>query len=195
MRRVCLLRHGATAANEKRLYCGFSDVPLSGAGTVALEELRNTMTYPTVSDFRVYTSGLLRTEQTLSILFGNIPHETEAGLREMNFGAFELHSYDELKIDPAYLDWISGDNDKNRCPGGESGEEMTRRVLTAFDALLRQDGDLLLVIHGGPIAAIMAALFPEAGKNRYEWQPAGGEGYLLEFDGAHAVRYTAVPMK
>ena len=193
MKRVCLLRHGATAANEKRLYCGTSDIPLSETGRAALAELRDTMSYPSASGFHVYTSGMRRAEQTLSILFGDVEHGTEPGLREMAFGAFELHSYDELKTDSAYLDWISGDNEKNRCPGGESGEEMTRRVLAAFDKLLRQDGDLLLVCHGGPIAAIMAHCFPAAGKSRYEWQPGGGRGYLIEFDGACARRWSAVP--
>ena len=193
MKRVCLLRHGLTAANERHLYCGSTDLPLSEPGRAALEKLRNTAVYPEVSAMRVYTSGMKRTEETLSILFGSLPHETEPGLREMDFGAFEQHGYDELKTDAAYLDWITGDNDLKRCPGGESGEEMTRRVLEAFGRLLRQDGDLLLVCHGGPIASIMAHCFPESGRSRYEWQPDHGRGYLIEFSGAKALRYFEIP--
>ena len=35
---IYLIRHGKTEANEKRLYCGSTDLPLSEAGR---EELRN----------------------------------------------------------------------------------------------------------------------------------------------------------
>ena len=30
--KLILIRHGKTAANEKHLYCGASDLPLSGGG-------------------------------------------------------------------------------------------------------------------------------------------------------------------
>ena len=53
---------------------------------------------------------------------------------------------------------------------------MTRRVLEAFSEL--PDGTAL-VAHGGVIAAIMASLFPEEGKHRYQWQPRNGHGYEI----------------
>ena len=34
--RILLLRHGITEANEKHLYCGSTDLPLSRAGREAL---------------------------------------------------------------------------------------------------------------------------------------------------------------
>ena len=37
----------------------------------------------------------------------------------------------------------------------------------------------MLVTHGGVIAALMANLFPEENKNRYQWQSPNGGGYLL----------------
>ena len=39
------------------------------------------------------------------------------------------------------------------------------------------------VTPGGVIAAIMARLFPQEGKNRYEWQPRPGHGYAVTPDG------------
>ena len=48
--------------------------------------------------------------------------------------------------------------------------------------------------HGGSIAAIMAHLFPDEGKNRYEWQPKNGRGFLLERDRETGPwRYRAIP--
>lgn len=192
MRRVYLIRHGATAANERRAYCGAADIPLSAAGRERLVRLRETARYPAADGLRIYTSGMRRTEETLALLFGEIPHSTVPGLQEMNFGAFELHSYSELKEEPAYLTWISGNNEKKRCPHGESGEEMTRRVLKAFYELLAE-GEFLAVTHGGPIAAVMSDLFPAEEKNRYEWQPSCGCGYRIKFDGGCAVCYDRIP--
>ena len=33
--------------------------------------------------------------------------------------------------------------------------------------------------NGGVIACIMAQLFPEENKNRYQWQPEPGHGYAV----------------
>ena len=193
MKRAYLIRHGMTEANENGLYCGATDIPLSDAGRAALLKLRATMRYPDISGLRIYTSGLARTEETLFLLFGEMPHEPVPALREMDFGAFEMRAYRELKNEPSYLDWITGDNEGNRCPGGESGEDMKRRVLAGFGRLLAQSGDFLVVAHGGPIAAVMEQLFPDAGRNRYEWQPASGTGYRIEFEGDRPLRWFPIP--
>ena len=193
MRRVTLLRHGATQANELWLYCGATDVPLSEAGEEKLRELRRTRTYPDLVGARIYTSGLARTEQTLRLLYGDVPHAAVPALREMNFGAFEMRSYEELQGEPAFQAWLAGDHERNRCPGGESGTDMTRRALEAFSKLLETEGDILIVAHGGPVAAIMGHLFPDEKKGRCDWQPNGGEGYTVAFDGGRPAAYTAVP--
>ena len=39
-----------------------------------------------------------------------------------------------------------------------------------------------MVTHGGPIAALMEHLFPGEGKNRFQWQPKNGRGYLLALE-------------
>ena len=36
---------------------------------------------------------------------------------------------------------------------------------------------------GGVIAAIMEAMFPREGKNRYQWQPRPGRGYAVTEEG------------
>lgn len=172
--KLYLIRHGETVANEAHLYCGSTDLPLSDAGRRELENLN----YP-LENVRFLTSGMRRTEQTLEILFGPVPHRAEPAFREVDFGKFEMHSYEELKDDPDYQFWITGNNDRNTPPGGESGEAQARRVLSALRTLLEEGQDTVLITHGGVIAAIMAAQFPQEGKNRYQWQPKPGHGYCL----------------
>ncbi len=182
MSKFYLIRHGATQANLEHRYCGSTDLPLSSQGRQALQAL----SYPIPAGCRFLTSGMLRTNQTMELLFGQISYEKNPSFREVDFGAFEMHTYEELKDDPRYLDWIAGDNMRNVPPGGESGEQMQQRILEALPELMRQD--TVLVTHGGVIATILDALFPEEGKNRYQWQPRPGYGYLIE-----EMRYTEIP--
>ena len=168
---IYLIRHGKTVANEQHLYCGSTDLPLSDGGR---EELHS-MHYD-ITPERFVTSGMKRTDETLRILFGNAPFSVDSRFREVDFGDFEMKSYEMLKDDPAYQIWLTGDNEANTPPGGESGVQMTRRVLEAFREI--PDGTALIT-HGGVIAAIMASLFPADGKHRYQWQPRNGHGYEI----------------
>ena len=178
--KLILIRHGKTEANEKHLYCGSTDIPLSEGGRAELFHKKETTACPNITGYCILTSGMKRCEETLEILYGNIPHETDAHFCEMNFGAFEMRSYEEMKNDPDYIAWISGDNEANITPGGESGNIMTARVIDGLQRLIEDGRDTLLVTHGGVIAAIMADLFPDEGKNRYEWQPKPGGGYVID---------------
>ena len=168
---IYLIRHGKTAANERHLYCGSTDLPLSPAGRAELEEMRYD-----ISGVRFLTSGMQRANETLNVLFGDVPFEIDPRFREVDFGIFEMKSYDELKDTPEYQAWLAGDNDSNIPPQGESGAQMRRRVLEAFSEIQE---DTCLITHGGVIAAIMEALFPEAHKTRYQWQPKNGCGYKI----------------
>lgn len=183
MSRLFLIRHGQTEANAAHLYCGSTDLPLSAAGRQALLALRPRYGGCVPSGCLYVTSGMTRTEQTLELLFGPVAHRRDPRLREIDFGAFEMHSYDQLKNDPAYQAWLSGDNMANKAPGGESGRQMEARVWAAFAEMRRAGQDTVIVTHGGVIAALMERLFPQMGRNRYQWQPAPGMGYLLEQEG------------
>ncbi|MGM9605698.1 MAG: histidine phosphatase family protein [Faecousia sp.] len=183
MSAIFLIRHGKTQANELHLYCGSTDLPLSPGGEAELKQLRYRL-----PPSRFLTSGMVRTEQTLALLFGDIPHSQAPEFREIDFGCFEMQSYAQLKDDPDYLSWISGDNHRNVPPGGESGEQMEQRVLSAFRRLEAENIPTVLITHGGVIACIMAYLFPSENKNRYQWQPEPGHGYAV-YEG----RYETIP--
>jgi alpha-ribazole phosphatase len=96
-----------------------------------------------------------------------------------------MHSYDQLKDTPAYQAWLTGDNEANIPPQGESGLQMKQRVLEAFREIRE---DTCIITHGGVIAAIMEYLFPEEGKHLYQWQPKNGCGYQISED-----TYTTFP--
>lgn len=170
--KIYLIRHGKTEANERHLYCGSTDLPLSQCGKEELGKLRYDL-----PNARFVSSGMRRANETLRILFGDIPFRIEPRFREVDFGIFEMRGYEELKNTAPYQVWLTGDNERNIPPKGESGEQMTRRVLEAFGELRK---DTVIVTHGGVIAAIMNECFPNAGNNRYTWQPPCGGGWLIE---------------
>ena len=117
-----------------------------------------------------------RTNETLQMLFGDVPYEIEPRFREVNFGIFEMHSYDQLKDTPEYQAWLAGDNEINVPPRGESGVQMKAWVLQALSEITE---DTCIITHGGVIAAIMEHLFPGEDKNRYQWQPQNGRGWVI----------------
>lgn len=168
---IYLIRHGKTEANEKHLYCGSTDLPLSEMGKAELQNLRYD-----IRNIRFLTSGMKRANETLQSLFGDVPYKIEPRFREVDFGVFEMHSYEELKDTPDYQAWLTGDNEGNVPPHGESGAQMKERVLAAFDEIRE---DTCIITHGGVIAALMEHLFPEENRNRYQWQPKNGRGYVV----------------
>ncbi len=89
------------------------------------------------------------------------------GLRELNFGAWEMRGFAEIEAEDAERLHAFWDRPGEvRPPGGESWNALCDRVEAALEALLATEaGDLVVVSHFGPIvAAIQRAdrLSPEA---------------------------------
>ncbi|MBQ8013680.1 MAG: histidine phosphatase family protein [Treponema sp.] len=195
---IFLFRHGLTLAGEKKLYCGKSDLPLSPRGEAELLEKKLTFFYPDISHCSLFTSGLVRTKQTQKLLYPGLTASVteEKGFQEIDFGDFEMKSYEELKENPDYQGWLRGEVDRiphrstesfdNPCPNGESWDKMNERVLVSLEKILKNDHSVAIFTHGGPISALMAHFFPEEEKSLYEWQPEFGEGYKITIEGESA---------
>jgi len=181
---IHLIRHGRTQENENRLYCGQTDFPLSESGAEELATFRNQGIYPPPADL-FFTSGLLRTEQTLDILYGKVCRIHVPGIAEYKFGLFEMKSYDELKYREDYQAWITDETGDAECPDGESKNRFVRRVVEGYSGIIDkvlQSGSASAFVscHGGAIACIMENLYPNT-QNFYEWQPKPGRGYTLTY--------------
>ena len=169
--KIYLIRHGKTEANMRSLYCGSTDVGLCEEGRQELYRIRHD-----IQNVRFLTSGMKRANETLKILFGDVPFDVDPRFREVDFGEFEMYSYEQLKDRADFQVWLSGDNQTNVPPGGESGAQMLNRAVQAYSELRDHT---CVVAHGGVIAGIMAHLFPQEGKSRYQWQPKNGHGYCI----------------
>ena len=200
MTELFLLRHGKTLANEEKRYCGKTDLPLSEQGREELLEKKERGAYPDISHCTIYTSGMKRTTQTLRLLYPELAKRftEEKAFQEIDFGDFEMKSYEELKENSAYTDWVSkevdrihGDTQENPCPNGESWNKMNERVLVSLEKILKNDRSVAIFTHGGVISAIMAHFFPNEQKSLYEWQPDFCEGYKITI--ADRLLYEKIP--
>lgn len=131
--RISVIRHGMTEANEKGIYIGNTDLPLSSRGAGELAARMDEFDYPSVH--RVYTSPLRRCTETADILFPETEIIPVDDLRELNMGAFENKSHEELLGREDFRNWLKGGKD-NRPPGGESLEELTARTYKAIHEII-----------------------------------------------------------
>lgn len=176
--KIHFLRHGRTEANERGLYYGSTDLPLSERGVVELRELKSTLSFP-VADIHV-TSGMRRAKESLLILYEKEPIRTISELNEFDFGDFEMKTYAELKDHPDYSRWISG-GDEAACPNGESKNLFVERIRRGLEILFALDAENVVVVcHGGVIGAVMEFLFPGLKEHYYAWVPDCGRGYTVE---------------
>lgn len=191
MRTLILLRHGMTEANQRRIYCGSTDLPLSEEGRRLAREIAARRPLPACALY--ISSGMARATETLEILAGRRPDHILPELAEMRFGRFEMQGYEALKHDADFRRWIEDADGNVPCPGGESTDAFRRRVLSGGAALLKMPWDTAMVVcHGGVIVSLMGAWFPSEERGFYEWQPGACAGWRVQFDGSQPTRFEAV---
>ena len=191
MNALYMIRHSLTEGNERRLYYGATDLPLSANGRALCHELQGALALPNGILFA--TSGMLRAEETLQLLLGDVPHAIYPDLREMEMGAFEMHSYDELKDNPDYQAWLSDTSGEFVIPGGESNQAVRKRAVGCVRKLAALEQDAMLAVcHGGIIAAVMYEFFRDPSRSFYDWIPHACHGYEIIFQNGQPVEWKEI---
>lgn len=150
---IDLLRHGETEDGAR--YHGGTDVALSGRGW---EQMWSAAAG--VSWNRIVSSPLIRCAAFARALARHraVPLEFDERLREMHFGEWEGRTAAELMAqDAAAVTRFWRDPVRHPPPGAEPLPRMQARVLSAWEAILRDEPEhrVLLVSHGGPIRVIL----------------------------------------
>lgn len=203
--KIVLIRHGITEGNEKRMYYGSTDVPLSVRGKQLLEKLAEEGIYPDSADAEYFTSGMLRTEQTFDIIYGDRKHEVIEELKELDFGVFERKTYEQLNGKAEYQEWVQAKDDSVPPPGGESIAEFNARIIKGFEELKVRNELLSLklrnhmrealtvcICHGGVISGIMNYLWPDKYSHFYDWIPDPGYGYVITLKNGEVYGYRKI---
>jgi alpha-ribazole phosphatase len=173
---IALFRHGVTEENKRRAYLGWNDSPLW---------MKSKEISPSKSYEIYFSSDLQRCISTAEILFPhNIPFVLK-DLREMNFGQWEGKTYDDLKENQLYRQWLS--NPVTNCPPeGETFHEFTSRVMIGWDKIIQKVlsqrlQSCAVITHGGVIRYLLSTFAPEQ-KDFWEWQAKHDHGFELIFN-------------
>jgi alpha-ribazole phosphatase len=152
--RVVLIRHGETTERARGTVYGSLDVPLSRRGVAQARGLAAVLASTPVD--AVYSSPRRRAVETARSI--GEPTILDA-LGELNFGAFEGRTYDEIARDhpELYSQWMSNPTSV-RFPGGESYKDLSTRVTTAIRERrgLHVASTFAVVAHGGVVRALIA---------------------------------------
>lgn len=180
--KIHFLRHGLTQANYDSRYIGLTDEPLCENGRRQLEEMRGGGGYPAVE--KVYASPLKRAVQSAEILFPQMEVETMEDLRELDFGAFENRTAQELEQDAQFCQWRASPPSA-RTPGGESGEDLLFRATRAAQSIFMRMAEekmrsVAVVTHGGLIMSLLSGMgLPR--RQMMFWNCEPGEGFTVMF--------------
>lgn len=161
-----LIRHTQVKIEPGTCY-GQTDVPLAASFPQECERIQCKL--PQIPDWQVYSSPLHRC-QKLAKYLSNGSLTSDPRIMELNFGAWELKRWSEIEVGQAANIWFS-DFVNQRCPQGESFQELFERSVAFWEDLCQQLHPYNLVItHGGVIRALLS--------------------YFLNFPLANAMRIT-----
>ena len=203
---MVLIRHGITEGNQKRWFYGGVDIPLAKEGEEQLARLKAKGIYPELpEDAQFFTSGMLRTRQTLRILYDKTDSDAIPDLAEMRFGDFECQTYEELKEDEDFLEWMLDETGKKGPRGAEPRNHFRERVSAGLKTLIGkhrmkewshrhggEDACSVVVCHGGVISAMMQEMFPGIAANMFDWIPDPGLGYIVEMEEGEPMGYQQI---
>lgn len=163
--RVVLLRHGQTERSAQRRYSGRDDVPLTELGerqaslTARRLATAGLASSNDLSGVPVISSPLSRATQTARAVVDALGGElvTHPGLIETDFGAWEGLTFTEAaQRDPEiHRSWLADTG--VRTPGGESFDDVQRRVSAVLDELVAGYGGRTIVVvsHVTPIKQLL----------------------------------------
>lgn len=158
MTHIYLVRHGETAWNVEGRFQGQSDTPINETGRQQADALGRYLKGKNLQ--AIYTSDLIRALDTSRIIaaYHNVDIKPDPRLRELNFGSWEGMDYYEIQSKhPIVLTEWQENILKTAPPGGESLEQLAKRVQVVYEHIISIDlkDEILIVAHGGVLQVLL----------------------------------------
>lgn len=161
MMNIYLVRHGETDFNIKKVYYGFTDVPLNSQGQAQCQVLKQKLI--NVKFDTVIISPLIRVVNSAEIITGLNKENFHIynQLKELNFGKWEDMHYKDIEKEYSN-EWQEWCKDwENYCiPEGESFKAFYERVKLCFNKIREEiiGGNVLIVGHEGALKIIASII-------------------------------------
>ncbi len=181
--KLTLVRHGECTLSGT--YCGHLDAPLTKKGREQAQDVAQRL--GSVSFEICYRSPLSRTHETAQVICAHrdFPLVDSPLIKEMNFGRWEGKTYEELSKEFPDLmkKWIS-DPPAVSPPGGEPFSSLNTRVRDfLFHLIGKNHEDVLIVSHGGVIAALLLEIYKKPFSEFFQSVPPLGSFQTVEWSG------------
>lgn len=159
MLRIYLVRHGETLFNVQNKIQGWCDSPLTKTGIAQAQALHDALSkiafvhaYCSTSERCIDTANFIIEGRTLELT----PCKC---FKELHFGEWEGESEERLFLAPDPMKLYEAGF---AHLGGETMPQLTKRMLDGLDMIAQQhqDGNVLLVSHGGAIINLVMNLAP-----------------------------------
>lgn len=139
--RLVLVRHGETEWSASGKHTGRTDIPLNDIGRRQAEQVARRLAGEPFA--AVFTSPRSRARDTCRIAGLDSDAIVTDDLREWDYGVYEGRTTDEIREDePDWSVWTA------EIRGGESVEDVGRRVDRVIEAAIAYAGDVALFGHG-----------------------------------------------
>jgi probable phosphoglycerate mutase len=138
---IWLIRHGETEWSISGQHTGSTDIPLTPEGRLQATAIGRLLAGRRFD--HVFSSPMLRARETARLAgFGDRIRARE-GLLEYDYGEFEGLTIGQIRA--THPGWLLF---RNGCPGGETPEQMAKRVDAVMEELRELGGNSLLFGHG-----------------------------------------------
>jgi len=161
-KKIYVVRHGQTDFNLRNIVQGSGvDSDLNDRGREQAQAFYRM--YKQIPFDKVYTSALRRTRQSVqSFIDDGIPAESLAGLNEISWGnkeGFSITPDEDEYYHYMLRQWQLGDTSL-RIEGGESPDDVVRRMQPAIDQIMSQPDEttVLVCMHGRAIRILLCLL-------------------------------------
>ncbi|HEY8803522.1 MAG TPA: histidine phosphatase family protein [Clostridium sp.] len=159
-RHIYILRHGETEYGKVKRYLGHTDCKLSKKGIKDAEHLACIFAESEVIINSIFSSDLIRCKSTVNTVFPKIKVNFLEDLKEINMGALDGLTFDEVKNKYPEVYKKRGEDIAGFIPlNGESFKACQQRAITVFNHIIdTTEGNVVICSHAGFIRTLLCSL-------------------------------------